>query len=104
MERLLLALTKLFSKTPNFILHYKRQVLAVLLVISAFLFYGIFSLTVFDMSSDSFLEDENPAQIALDEFRRQFGGDDSVFIIYACLLYTSPSPRDRTRSRMPSSA
>ena len=24
--------------------------------------------------------------------------------IGACLLYTSPSPRDRTRSRMPSSA
>ena len=24
--------------------------------------------------------------------------------IYSCLLYTSPSPRDRTRSRMPSSA
>ena len=23
---------------------------------------------------------------------------------YFCLLYTSPSPRDRTRSRMPSSA
>ena len=83
MERILLALTKLFSRTPSFILHYKRQVLAVLVVISAFLFYGIFSLTVFDMSSDSFLEDENPAQIALDEFRRQFGGDDSVFIIYA---------------------
>ena len=25
-------------------------------------------------------------------------------IFFACLLYTSPSPRDRTRSRMPSSA
>ena len=25
-------------------------------------------------------------------------------IICRCLLYTSPSPRDRTRSRMPSSA
>ena len=25
-------------------------------------------------------------------------------IYYGCLLYTSPSPRDRTRSRMPSSA
>ena len=25
-------------------------------------------------------------------------------IWYDCLLYTSPSPRDRTRSRMPSSA
>ena len=27
-----------------------------------------------------------------------------VRILWACLLYTSPSPRDRTRSRMPSSA
>ena len=28
--------------------------------------------------------------------------EDTLSII--CLLYTSPSPRDRTRSRMPSSA
>ena len=28
-------------------------------------------------------------------------GDEKL---YCCLLYTSPSPRDRTRSRMPSSA
>ena len=27
-----------------------------------------------------------------------------VISIATCLLYTSPSPRDRTRSRMPSSA
>ena len=27
-----------------------------------------------------------------------------IFLICTCLLYTSPSPRDRTRSRMPSSA
>jgi small subunit ribosomal protein S8 len=26
------------------------------------------------------------------------------YILNYCLLYTSPSPRDRTRSRMPSSA
>ena len=25
-------------------------------------------------------------------------------LVFVCLLYTSPSPRDRTRSRMPSSA
>ena len=25
-------------------------------------------------------------------------------VTFGCLLYTSPSPRDRTRSRMPSSA
>ena len=28
----------------------------------------------------------------------------TLMAIYVCLLYTSPSPRDRTRSRMPSSA
>ena len=31
-------------------------------------------------------------------------GVDNWGIINGCLLYTSPSPRDRTRSRMPSSA
>ena len=34
-----------------------------------------------------------------------FGGNDKEMkIAMTCLLYTSPSPRDRTRSRMPSSA
>ena len=28
----------------------------------------------------------------------------SIGLLRICLLYTSPSPRDRTRSRMPSSA
>src|SRR5665811_679368 len=35
--------------------------------------------------------------------RKHFGEHFRVFPI-SCLLYTSPSPRDRTRSRMPSSA
>ena len=36
---------------------------------------------------------------SMGEFVREFSMPTSV-----CLLYTSPSPRDRTRSRMPSSA
>ena len=37
---------------------------------------------------------------------RGLGGDrpQPVSVAEVCLLYTSPSPRDRTRSRMPSSA
>ena len=31
-------------------------------------------------------------------------GGDAVPVIWICLLYTSPSPRDRQKSRMPSSA
>ena len=34
----------------------------------------------------------------------QVSHTDSMVDPYTCLLYTSPSPRDRTRSRMPSSA
>ena len=30
--------------------------------------------------------------------------EDLDTVLYYCLLYTSPSPRDRTRYRMPSSA
>ena len=36
--------------------------------------------------------------LILDDLSSQFDG------VQTCLLYTSPSPRDRTRSRMPSSA
>ena len=32
------------------------------------------------------------------------GSDIKGYWVNTCLLYTSPSPRDRTRSRMPSSA
>ena len=35
----------------------------------------------------------------------QGSAEDKIKSLYnICLLYTSPSPRDRTRSRMPSSA
>ena len=32
------------------------------------------------------------------------GKNDIILMKYTCLLYTSPSPRDRQKSRMPSSA
>jgi len=35
---------------------------------------------------------------------RGLGIGDLLDLVVSCLLYTSPSPRDRTRSRMPSSA
>ena len=50
----------------------------------------------------------------LGQHAREFKKDEKVNLMhiaicvvlmpYGCLLYTSPSPRDRTRSRMPSSA
>ena len=54
------------------------------------------------MSFNNFLKQIDPAvqkQYALEKFKEGHTGRNFV-----CLLYTSPSPRDRTRSRMPSSA
>ena len=38
------------------------------------------------------------------EFKKLSNPPITVYDTSGCLLYTSPSPRDRTRSRMPSSA
>ena len=60
---------------------------------------------------------ENPLMLQVDESPVKVAGMVKDFEVdssdpedwvypqeYHCLLYTSPSPRDRTRSRMPSSA
>ena len=68
-------------------------------------------LTVYDVVI-SILEPEEDAVFATGEelhMEVDFDGTKAlgnyeVLALNTCLLYTSPSPRDRTRSRMPSSA
>ena len=47
---------------------------------------------------------QNLANVATIGYRAMENRFRAVPVLGACLLYTSPSPRDRTRSRMPSSA
>ena len=48
---------------------------------------------------------EHPVMGVSELGRKLAMGKSSVHrVLSTCLLYTSPSPRDRTRSRMPSSA
>ena len=56
---------------------------------------------VFTLSSTSITFDRSPTLIS---FRIPLSADQKIIHAIFCLLYTSPSPRDRTRSRMPSSA
>ena len=46
----------------------------------------------------------NAARVSFAKRKDILDEKDDKLIKYFCLLYTSPSPRDRTRSRMPSSA
>ena len=82
--------------------------------------YSIFSRTVTIDSLKTFAENGNSSK-TLREILNATGSSDEKIqsilnntfeipitiaskLVYSCLLYTSPSPRDHTRSRMPSSA
>ena len=54
------------------------------------------------LGRDANLEVDDRVTVVLDPFFDHKNG--FFFAVNPCLLYTSPSPRDRTRSRMPSSA
>lgn len=82
MENILLKLSEAFERLPYGVLKFKAFVLSGLVVMTAFMIWGIFSRTELDMTADSFLDQNDPAMFALNEFRRQFGSDDSVFLVY----------------------
>ena len=51
-----------------------------------------------------FEEEIDSVVLAHCQYSLAFGKGQEVTYNYSCLLYTSPSPRDRQKSRMPSSA
>ena len=69
---------------------------------------------VYSIMSKHFIMDDNGnltgiVTINVDENLKEVEGTErtweaDLILLSICLLYTSPSPRDRTRSRMPSSA
>ena len=82
MEKLLLGLTDIFAGAPSAVLRFKRSVLLVLALVSLVMFYAMATRTTFNLSSEAFMNEESPAQLSLEEFRRQFGSDRSVYLIY----------------------
>ena len=68
----------------------------------------------FEVTENDFIERLDPVYKAINLVRNSnlienkstigFVGAPWTLLVYICLLYTSPSPRDRIRSRMPSSA
>ena len=62
--------------------------------------YIVFAKIENDKNLSAFIVERNFEGFSIGEEEKKFGIKGSS----TCLLYTSPSPRDRTRSRMPSSA
>ena len=84
----------LFDDSKNDLRSLPRSVRLQILLVLSFIWTTVFSLYVFSYTTFAFgWAGLYVAHIGL------------IFAVYmTCLLYTSPSPRDRQKSRMPSSA
>ena len=61
-------------------------------------------IVVFFLCACGVVEDKKEKQSEIVILSEKISHDPTNTDLLFCLLYTSPSPRDRTRSRMPSSA
>ena len=68
--------------------------------------HGVGVWKTLDRTSSKYADDEFSFYYGewYDGYKHGYGVEINDSGIYACLLYTSPSPRDRQKSRMPSSA
>ena len=93
----------------------KRTTVLILIIglaLFAFVISGKFTANDSGVKIGSSVAEVNGEDLSIDVFRqkveqasRRYGSNlSSTQLVNTCLLYTSPSPRDRTRSRMPSSA
>ncbi len=85
MDKTLLSLSRFFALIPLWSLKARTLVLALLLGTSVLMAWGAWTHTTLDMTIDSFIDQDDPAIAALNEFREQFGSDDSVFLVYRAL-------------------
>ena len=71
-----------FAKFPSKIVKFKWLILLFIVVTSVFMSIGAITRTHISTAQHSFLDADDPAIMALDKFRLQFGSDDSVLLVY----------------------
>jgi len=82
MENLLFKISTFFAEIPNKILRFKWILLLAIVFSSILMGIGAVTRTELSTAQNSFLDADDPSILALDRFRRQFGSDDSVLLVY----------------------
>ncbi|MCY4297247.1 MAG: MMPL family transporter [Gammaproteobacteria bacterium] len=82
MDGFFLHLSQFFERAPERVLGTRNFVLTGVAVITVLMLYGMITRTELDLTTDAFLAETDPAIEALGEYRRQFGSDDSVLLVY----------------------
>jgi uncharacterized protein len=81
-QSILERLNLFFEAAPQKLLHWRWTVIALFVVVTSVMVYGMLSRFTLDMSLESWFQDDDPAKVSLDDFRQQFGSDDGLYIVY----------------------
>lgn len=81
MKNLLLNISQMFGALPNKLINNRWWVLSALVIITIVCIAGMGKISI-DVTTDSFLDENDPSMLAMDEFREQFGSDDSLYVVY----------------------
>jgi uncharacterized protein len=80
-NKILQHLAAFFAAIPDTLRPLRWPIALVVFAATAFLAFGMTRFQL-DTSFDAWLSDEDPAVRALDDFRRQFGSEDGLFLVY----------------------
>ena len=96
MENVFDSLNGYFAAVPARVIRRKWWIVSLTVLLTLFLLFGTLTRTSINTAANSFLDRNDPAIVALDKFRRQFGSDDSVFLVYRAKDGDVFSPRSLT--------
>ena len=81
MKRLLSNLNTYFETVPDWLRKRRWLAWVFFVALTVFFSFGI-QRNTFDMSLESWFGKDDPAKLALNEFREEFGSDDSIYLVY----------------------
>jgi len=71
-----------FEHAPERLLKRRLTVIGLFALLSGVLIYGMVTQFKMDMSLESWFQADDPTKVSLDKFRKQFGSDDGIYIVY----------------------
>ncbi len=81
-QRLIAALNGFFQRAPARLLPWRYWVLLVFVCSTGYMTYLMMTRFQMDMSLESWFQNDDPAKVSLDRFRKTFGSDDGVYLVY----------------------
>lgn len=71
-----------FEQTPALVLKIRWWILAVLIGVTVWCYWGVATRFQMDMTPEAWFEPDAPPILDRDEYRRQFGSDEDIFVLF----------------------